>query len=83
VGSQGSCILASDDRLIVYANKGSLTLAETTKRSPQEYTQLASETVFSQTDAWPHVVLANGRLICRDRDGNVRCLVVSSDFDSK
>ncbi|MCP4174857.1 MAG: PQQ-binding-like beta-propeller repeat protein [Fuerstiella sp.] len=78
VGSQGSCILTGDDRLIVYANKGSLSLLETAKRSPQKYTQLAAETVFSKTDAWPHVVLAEGRLICRDRDGNVRCLVVGS-----
>ena len=83
VGSQGSCILTSDDRLIVYANKGSLTLVETAKRSPQEYTQLAAETVFKETDAWPHVVLSNGRLICRDRNGNVRCLTVSSEFGSK
>jgi outer membrane protein assembly factor BamB len=83
VGSQGSCILTIDDRLIVYANKGRLTLVETAKRSPQKYTQLASETVFSKTDAWPHVVLANGRLICRDRDGNVRCLAVVSEADSK
>ncbi len=83
VGSQGSCILTSDDRLIVYAKKGSLSLAETAKRSPQKYTQLAAETVFSKTDAWPHVVLANGRLICRDRNGSVRCLAVQSGLVSK
>jgi outer membrane protein assembly factor BamB len=83
VGSQGSCILTSDDRLIVYAKKGSLTLVETEKRSPQKYTQVAAETVFTETDAWPHVVLSNGRLICRDRSGNVRCLAVASESDSK
>ncbi|MCP4783619.1 MAG: PQQ-binding-like beta-propeller repeat protein [Fuerstiella sp.] len=83
VGSQGSCILTSDDRLIVYAKKGSLSLVETVKRSPQQYTELAARTVFSKTDAWPHVVLANGRLICRDRDGDVRCLAVTNQPAAK
>ena len=76
VGSQGSCILTSDERLIVYANQGDLTLVETAKRSPNKYTELASKQVLSTTDAWPHVVLAAGKLICRDRDGSVRCLSV-------
>ena len=73
IASQGSCILTADERLVVYGNKGDLLLTETAKRSPDTYTQLASKTVFRQTDAWPHVVLAHGFLICRDRDGNVRC----------
>ena len=83
VGSQGSCILTGDDRLIVYANKGDLALVETAKRSPGKYTQLAAETIFSKTDAWAHVVLSNGRLICRDRAGSVRCITVSPDLVSK
>ncbi len=78
VGSQGSCILTSDDRLIVYANHGDLTLVDSAKRSPSKYTELAARTVLSKTDAWPHVVLASGRLLCRDRAGSVRCLAVSS-----
>jgi outer membrane protein assembly factor BamB len=77
VGSQGSCILTSDDRLIVYANKGALSLVETTKRSPKKYVQVTTSTVLSKTDAWPHVVLSGGRLICRDRNGSVRCMAVS------
>lgn len=81
VGSQGSCILTSDDRLVVYANKGDLSLVETAKRSPQKFTQVAAAGVLSRTDAWPHVVLANGRLICRDRAGSVRCVAVSSELE--
>ena len=77
-GTPGSCIVTRDDRLIVYADKGTLALIETAKRSPAKYTQLASESVFSRTDAWPHVVAANGRLICRDRSGEVRCLATSA-----
>jgi outer membrane protein assembly factor BamB len=83
VGSQGSCILTSDDRLIVYANKGDLSLVETPQRSPKKFTQLAAGRVLSRTDAWPHVVLANGRLICRDRNGSVRCIAVSSELAKK
>jgi outer membrane protein assembly factor BamB len=71
IGSQGSCIVTADDRMIVYGNKGDLSLVETAKRSPDEYR------VLSSTDAWPHVVLANGRVLCRDRDGHVMCLSVS------
>lgn len=77
VGSQGSCILTSDDRLIVYANKGTLSLVETAKLSPKKYVQVAASTVLSKTDAWPHVVLSDGRLICRDRAGSVRCMTAS------
>jgi hypothetical protein len=80
VGSPGSCILTSDERLIVYANKGELSLVETAKRSPKKYTEIAGQTVLSKSDAWPHVVLAGGRLLCRDRDGSVRCLAVSSQL---
>jgi outer membrane protein assembly factor BamB len=83
VGSQGSCILTADHRLIVYANKGDLSLVETAARSPRKYTQVDAGSVLSRTDAWPHVVLANGRLICRDRSGNVRCVAVSKELAAK
>ena len=83
VGSQGSCILTSDERLIVYANQGELSLVESAKRSPNKYAPLAAQAVLSKTDAWPHVVLAGGRLYCRDRDGSVRCLAVSSKLATK
>lgn len=83
VGSQGSCIVTGDDRLIVYANKGDLSLVETARRSPNKFTQLAEERILSRTDAWPHVVLSGGRIICRDRSGTVRCLAVSSELAAK
>ncbi|MEO8498516.1 MAG: PQQ-binding-like beta-propeller repeat protein, partial [Planctomycetota bacterium] len=83
VGAEGSCVLTGDDRLIVYANRGDLSLVETAKRSPRQYTQLAAETVLSKTEAWPHVVLANGRLLCRDRSGSVHCIAVSPDITAK
>ena len=30
-----------------------------------------------KNDAWPHIVLSKGRLFCRDRDGNMKCFVLS------
>lgn len=29
---------------------------------------------LAAADAWPHVVLANGRIFCRDRSGTLVCL---------
>lgn len=78
VGAAGSCILTSDQRLVVYSDNGRLSLVETAQRSPQRYEELAAQTVLTRTDAWPHVVLSAGRLICRDRDGNVRCWATSA-----
>ena len=73
VGDQGSVIATSDDRLIVWTNEGDLTLVESAKRSPDEYTELASRRRLGKADAWPHVVLAEGRLYCKTRDGQLRC----------
>lgn len=83
IGSPGSCIVTGDNRLVVYGNKGDLSLVETAERSPSRYTELAATRVFSRTDAWPHVVLANGRVICRDRNGDVRCMATSSELAAK
>ena len=73
VGAAGSCLMAGDERLIVYGNQGHLTLVESAERSPDKYQEIASQNVFSQTDAWPHVVVNNDRIFCRDRNGKVQC----------
>jgi len=75
IGSQGSCILTKDERLIVYGNKGDLLLCDA-RRDTDRYTELTRQAVLSRTDAWPHVVLSSGRLYCRDRRGTVKCLRV-------
>lgn len=69
----GSCIVTADDRLIVYGHNGNLALVETAKRSPKEYKELATRTNIFGTHAWPHVVLAGGRIYCRDREGHLAC----------
>lgn len=72
-----SCIATSDDRLIIWAGKGELALVETADRSPERYTELAKTPAIFESDVWPHVVLSGGRLFCRDRDGNMKCFVLS------
>lgn len=76
VGTPGSCILTKDDRLIVWANNGDLSLVETAKRSPDKYRELARKRRLFRTDVWPHVVLADGRLHVKDRRGNLQCFNV-------
>jgi outer membrane protein assembly factor BamB len=72
----GSCVVTADERLIVYGGTGKLALVETAKRSPKAYTELAAKDRLFKTQAWPHVVIAGGRVYCRDREGNLACLEV-------
>lgn len=72
-GDTASCVVTKDDRLIVWADRGDLVLTETAVRSPKKYTELASHRGIFQSDVWPHIVLANGRLFCKDRNGNLKC----------
>jgi hypothetical protein len=73
VGTPASCIITSDDRLIVFADNGDLHLAETAVRSPDKYSPLDRRRGLFATECWPHVVLANGRMYCRDRAGHLKC----------
>jgi outer membrane protein assembly factor BamB len=72
-GTQGSCILTKDNRLIVWANQGDLLLVDTAERSPKAYRELVRKSGILHSDAWPHVVLAAGRLFVKDRRGNLVC----------
>jgi outer membrane protein assembly factor BamB len=76
VGEPGSCIITSDDRLITLGDRGDLILAETAARSQEGYTELARRRLDFPSECWPHVVLANGRLYCKDRDGTLKCFAV-------
>lgn len=75
-GSPGSCIATADQRLVVWGKQGDLVLAESASRSPKKYTALASRKSLLRRDAWPHVVLSDGKIFCKDRDGNLVCLAV-------
>ncbi|MDP6558238.1 MAG: PQQ-binding-like beta-propeller repeat protein [Pirellulaceae bacterium] len=79
VGTAGSCLVTSDDRLVVWADRGKLSLVETVRRSPGNYTELAHRNALFRRDAWPHIVLAGRRFYCKDRDGNLKCLVIQGE----
>jgi outer membrane protein assembly factor BamB len=72
----GSCLVTGDGRLIVLGGTGRLLLAETADRAPREPKILAQRDGLFGHDVWPHVVLADGRLYCKDKQGNVKCFVL-------
>ena len=72
-GDTASCIATSDGRLIVWADRGDLTLVESATRSPKKYRELSRKRSVFDSDVWPHVVLAGGRLYLKDREGNLKC----------
>lgn len=79
LGTPGSCIVTADDRLIVWGKSGDLFLAETAVRAPSDFKLLARKTGVLADVAWPHVVLANGGLYCKDREGNLVCFRMAKD----
>jgi outer membrane protein assembly factor BamB len=78
-GDAGSCIVTADDRLVVWSGQGDLTLCETVKRSPAAFTPLVRRTGLATNEAWPHVVLADGRLYCKDRSGRLICFALPAE----
>ena len=76
IGTPGSCVVTADDRLIVWGASGQLWLVETAERSREKFKVLAQNNQVLSSVAWPHVVLADGWLFCKDRDGNLVCFQV-------
>ena len=72
-GDAGSCLLTADGKLIVWGGTGRLSLLEAAADRFEELSKTIR--IFSAT-AWPHVVLAEGRLFCKDRNGNLKCFKV-------
>jgi outer membrane protein assembly factor BamB len=71
-GSPGSCIVTSDGKLIAWGGTGKLALIE----PADKYKELSRKVRVFQANCWPHVVLADERLYCKDRDGNLKCFCV-------
>jgi hypothetical protein len=61
------------------ANDGDLALVETADNSPRAYKELACRRGILNDMAWPHVVLADGRVYCKDRGGRLRCFALSPE----
>lgn len=73
-GYGGACIATVDDKLIVWSDRGLATLVESARQSPDSYRRLARHAhLFSESQAWPHPVIAEGLLYCKDRQGNLKC----------
>ena len=78
-GSEGSCLITGDKKMIAFGSRGGkyrLALIDISGSRPQLLA--ANEDIFagikrSRQRAWPHVVLANGRVYCKDREGNIVC----------
>jgi outer membrane protein assembly factor BamB len=70
----GSCVITGDGRMLTWTDEGDLRLVETAARSPDAYRELAAVEGITAADAWPHVILANGRIFCKDRNGALVCL---------
>ncbi|MCA9079333.1 MAG: PQQ-binding-like beta-propeller repeat protein [Planctomycetaceae bacterium] len=75
-GDAGSLIATADQKLIGWVGKGGLLLIENATDSANKLTELASRRLLNQTDAWPHVVLADRHLYCRDGNGELICLPI-------
>lgn len=73
IGDAGSCLLTGDQRLIVWGNGGDLSLVEGAERSPEKFLRLADVPRVFDDMAWPHVVIADGRLFCKTLGGDVAC----------
>jgi outer membrane protein assembly factor BamB len=74
-GNGGSCIVTGDGKLVVWSDRGQAMLVESARESPREYRQVARLAhLFSSGQAWPHSVIAEGLLYCKDRQGSLKCL---------
>lgn len=68
-----SLVLTGDDKLIIWGNEGDLALVD----PKNGYNELALNRGVHRDRAWPRVVLANGRLFCKDRLGNIKAFALS------
>ena len=80
-GDAGSVIFTADERLIAWANDGDLTLVDSAVRARGSYRELSAKRGVLNDMAWPHLVLAGGRLFCKDRGGRIRCLALAKGLD--
>ncbi|MBT4822595.1 MAG: PQQ-binding-like beta-propeller repeat protein [Lentisphaerae bacterium] len=77
-GTDGSCVVTSDKRIIVWANRGELFLVESAERSPNACQILSRTGRLFRKEVWPHVALSGGELLCKDRVGNLACLALTA-----
>ena len=76
-GDAGSIVLTSDNRLVVLAGNGDLFLCDSAMQSPAKLNEVARQGRLFRRDAWPHVVLAGGRIYCKGKDGELVCFGIT------
>ncbi len=67
----GSLIATADGRLMLWSNRGTLSLLEQARQSPHAFQELASHRILQKTEAWPHIAYCDGRIFAKDRDGTL------------
>ena len=67
-------LMVADGKLIIMAENGDLLLAEA---SSSGFKEIAKASAVVPTKAWVTPVLANGKIFCRNNNGDVACLDVS------
>jgi len=74
-GDDGNCLLTGDEKLIVFGNR-KLALVDVGKGQEDAYHELALRTEVGEKFSWPHVTLAEGRLLVKDDKGKLMCFEV-------
>lgn len=69
-GDAGSCLVTQDDRAIVWAGRGILSLVDVSADSA-EYRELYRREFQLPSDAWPHLALSDGVLLLKTREGRL------------
>lgn len=77
-GEDGSCLLTADEKLIVWGNR-KLALVDVGPGQESAYHELALRTDLGAPYSWPHVTLAEGRLLVKDDKGKLICFQVGAD----
>ena len=74
-GEDSSLLLTADEKLIVFG-RHKLALVDIGGTAASAYHELALKKGVGAAYSWPHVTLANGRLLAKDIDGKLLCFVV-------
>jgi outer membrane protein assembly factor BamB len=75
-GEDASFLLTRDEKLIVFGRR-KLALVDIAGAAADSYHELALRPNVGALYSWPHVVLAEGRLLAKDDKGKLQCFVLS------
>jgi hypothetical protein len=79
-GCGATVVVTGDEKLLYLSQRGALSLAEPGHRS-RTYTRLARVRRVlepSKGQTWPHVALAEGMILVKDKTGNLACYAVGA-----